>query len=267
MAMSRVRHVCPRTSGTPQLCHSHHPHLAVSLWRARASTDRAGTWPSSHRTGCKSSGKEKENVCRCQVRRGHRPARAPAPHRHQAPWARHGRGSPPGRWAVGGLCCKVGAPISLPGWSRVKNDVSETATATSAGTSPAGRLQALQARASRPSAPHTRCSGTLKPCTNLCLPAAGTAVGHEQKSPKSLSCSCAAKSAREPQPLLHTRALPAVAGSAGRPPARERPQPPAPPAWPPASQHRSRPGARPRLIILSSLAALPPHKPSCQALT
>lgn len=156
MAMSRVRHVCPRTSGTPQLCHSHHPHLAVSLWRARASTDRAGTWPSSHRAGCKSSGKEKENVCGCQVRRGHRPARAPAPHWHQAPWARHGRGSPPGRWAVGGLCCKVGAPISLPGWSRVKNDVSETATATSAGTSPAGRLRVLQAPASRPHRPsHT----------------------------------------------------------------------------------------------------------------
>lgn len=46
--------------------------------------------------------------------------------------------------------------------------------------------------------------------------------------------------------MLHTRALTAVAESPGRPPARERPQPPAPPAWPPASQHQSRPGARPR---------------------
>lgn len=111
MAMSRVRHVCPRTSGTPQLCHSHHPHLAVSLRRARASTGRAGTWPSSHRAGCKSSGKEKENVCGCQVRRGHRPARAPAPHRHQAPWARQGRGSPPGGWVgSGGALLQGGSP-------------------------------------------------------------------------------------------------------------------------------------------------------------
>lgn len=223
MAMSRVRHVCPRTSGTPQVCHSHHPHLAVSLWRARASTDRAGTWPSSHCTGCKSSGKEKANVCRCQVRRGHwaeqlmpgvlrtslsacgkfackgeQPERCPVLWA-ACSWRLSCQGSctspAPGflgsarpwvtaRWVgSGGLCCKVGAPIYLPGWSRVKNDVSETATATSAGTSPVGRLQVLQARASRPTAPHTRCSGTLlrplKPCTNLCLTAVGTAAGHE----------------------------------------------------------------------------------------
>lgn len=156
MAMSRVRHVCPRTSGTPQLCHSHHPHLAVSLWRARASTDRAGTWPSSHCTGCKGSGKEKANVCRCQVRRGHWaeqlmpgvlrtslsacgkfackgeqpercpvlwaacargacPARAPAPHQHQASWARQGRGSPPGGWAVGGSAARWEPRYTCPG--------------------------------------------------------------------------------------------------------------------------------------------------------
>lgn len=175
-----------------------------------------------------------------------------------------------GQWG-GGLCCKVRAPMYLPGWSLVKNDVSETATATRAGASPAGRLQVLQARASRPTAPPACCSGTLlrplQPCTNLCLTAADSAVGHEQKSPKSLSCSCAAKPAREPWPLLHTRAFTAVAESPGHPPSRERPRPPAPSAWPSASRHRGRPGARPRLIILSSLAALPPHKPDCQALT